>query len=77
MEQRVREVISQVLGVDAKSINSTTSVQSVSAWDSLAHMNLVLALEEAFGVEFTDEQIPTMTSFPEVLKAVEARGGRA
>jgi acyl carrier protein len=36
-------------------------------WDSLAHLNIVLGVEEAFGVRFAPERIPELTSMEAIL----------
>jgi acyl carrier protein len=39
-------------------------------WDSFAHIDLVLALEDAAGVEFGPEEIPEITTVPALLAAI-------
>lgn len=62
-ETKVKEVMSTVLGVDASAIDDGASMDTIPSWDSLRQMNLVLALEEAFGVSFPDEDAANATSF--------------
>ena len=44
-EQKLKEIIASVFKVDASSINNETSPDTIENWDSLNHLNLVLALE--------------------------------
>jgi acyl carrier protein len=37
-------------------------MQNCDRWDSLQHFHLILAVEEAFGVRFSSERIPHLTS---------------
>ena len=60
MKDTVFRIVSEVMGVDITKINEESSPDSIEEWDSLMHMNLVLALEEEFGVEFSEEQIVEM-----------------
>jgi acyl carrier protein len=39
-------------------------MDTVEAWDSIKHMNLVLAIEEEFGVSIPDEDAGNITSYP-------------
>jgi|TARA_B100001964_G_C14187546_1_gene579399 acyl carrier protein len=55
MESRIKKVMSNVLNIDIALINNNTSPDNVENWDSLKHMNLIIALEEEFEFEF-DEQ---------------------
>jgi acyl carrier protein len=60
--ERVVRIVSEVLGRPAASIDDDSSPDNIESWDSLKQMNLVLALEQEFGVRFTDEQIVEMLS---------------
>lgn len=62
-EKRIKAVMAAVLGVDASSIDDDASMDTISKWDSLRQMNMVLALEEEFGVSFPDEDAANATSF--------------
>lgn len=57
MKDRVYAVVSKVMEVPVESLTDESSGDTIEAWDSLKHMNLVLALEEEFGVQFAPEQI--------------------
>lgn len=78
MKQRVIRIFSQVMGVSFEEINEDSSPDTIESWDSLKHMNLVLALEEELGVQFTDEEIVEMLSVEliiETLKDKDITGG--
>jgi acyl carrier protein len=64
-------IISRVMSVPLEQVNDDSSPDNIAGWDSLAHMNLVLALEEELGVQFTDTQIVDMLNAELVLLAVE------
>ena len=70
MSDAIKEVMAQVLQVDAKSIDEGTSTDSVERWDSLRHMQLILALEDEFGIEFPDEMIPDLLNYAALEAAV-------
>jgi len=63
IEQALRELMASVLRVPAQSITQDTSMDNVPSWDSLKHMNLVLALEEEFKVSIPDEDAANITSY--------------
>ena len=62
MHERVRTIISQVMDVPLDQVGEDASTDTLAAWDSVRHMNLVLALEEEFGVEFTPDQTTVIVS---------------
>ncbi|MBS3957841.1 MAG: acyl carrier protein [Xanthomonadaceae bacterium] len=63
-EDTLKDVMATVLGIVADSINEDTSMDTVEAWDSIKHMNLVLAIEEEFGISIPDEDAANITSYP-------------
>jgi acyl carrier protein len=63
-EQALKQVMASVLGMPADAITSTTSMDDVGSWDSIKHMNLVLALEAEFKVSIPDEDAANITSYP-------------
>lgn len=73
MKEDVKRVMSQVFGIPIESIPDNASPETVGRWNSLGHLNLVMALEDEFGVRFAGEQIPDLTSFAAITEAI-ARG---
>ncbi|OGL46118.1 MAG: hypothetical protein A2W05_09690 [Candidatus Schekmanbacteria bacterium RBG_16_38_10] len=67
MESRIKNVMASVFEVDSSQINNDTSPDTLESWDSLKHMNLILALEEEFGVEFDNDDITNMINFNLIL----------
>ena len=63
-EALLKNTIAGVLGVNPDDINNDSSMYSLHEWDSVKHLNLVLAIEEVFGVSMTEEQSLEMLSFP-------------
>lgn len=62
MEDRIYRVISDVMGVPLEEINDNSSPDSIEAWESLSHINLILALESEFSVSLDPEDVMEMQS---------------
>jgi acyl carrier protein len=62
-EQKLKDVLSRIFNVSLDIITEDASPDTIESWDSLRHMNLVLALEEEFNVEFTDDQVVEILSY--------------
>ena len=60
-----------ILTVDVNQINSDASMDSISTWDSIRHMNLVLALEDEFKVIIPDEDAGNITSYKLIKLVLE------
>lgn len=63
-QEKLKTVVATVLSVDVSRIDANASSDTIESWDSLRHMNLVLALEDEFGVSLPDEDAANATSYP-------------
>jgi acyl carrier protein len=73
--EKIFELISNTFGVNVDKVNIETSIETLEEWDSVNHMNLVMALEEEFGITLTDEQMIEITSVKTLKKIVEEQNG--
>lgn len=73
-EAQLKQVLADVFGVDVSLINDEASVDTIAKWDSLNHLNLVLALEEQFKVSLNEEQIVEMLNYPLVKAVLQEQG---
>jgi acyl carrier protein len=55
-EADLRQLMADVFGVEIGQITEDASIDTIEAWDSVRHLNLVLALEERFGISFTEQE---------------------
>lgn len=70
-EERLKRVLGDVLKIEASEVNDDTSVDTVEEWDSLRHLNLVLALEQEFDISFTEEQTVEILNYPLIKIVLE------
>jgi len=70
---RVREIVSDVLQVDAGAVTPDSSPENVASWDSVQHLNLVLALEDEYGLQFLPEEMDQMKTVGEIAQLVAAK----
>jgi acyl carrier protein len=73
MENRVKKVIAEILDIEISSINDNTSPETIESWDSLKQMNIIVALEEEFDIEFSDEDIVEMLNFRLIIQLLELK----
>ena len=73
-EYKLKNVLADVFKIEAKTIGEDTSVDIVEKWDSLNHLNLVLALEEAFDISFTEEQTIEILNYPLIKMVLQEHG---
>lgn len=61
-EEKLYSVVADILGIDVAEINDDTSPDTSERWDSVTHINLIIALEAEFDVELTPEDSMEMLS---------------
>ena len=69
--EQVRTVASDIFGIPAEKITAESSPDTIESWDSMQHLNLVLAIEEKFRVQFDPEEIEQMKNIGAVTALVE------
>jgi acyl carrier protein len=74
MEEKLKNVLADVFKIDAQSIDENTSVDNVEKWESLTHLNLVLALEDAFNVTFSEEQTVEILNYSLIKLVLQEHG---
>jgi acyl carrier protein len=67
---QVRGIAADIFEVDPKALNASTSPEQVDKWDSIQHLNLVLALEGKYGIAFEPEEMEQMTNLGEIAALV-------
>jgi acyl carrier protein len=60
---KIKQVMSAVFEVTVESISDNASSDNIENWDSLRHLNLILALEEEFGVSIPDEEVGNLVNY--------------
>ena len=70
MEERIRQIMADVLDLDPHSIDGGTAMDSVESWDSLTHINLCLGLEQDFQVSFTVSEMEAMLSYEDIIRVI-------
>ena len=69
--EQVRNIASDIFGVPADKITAQSSPETIENWDSMQHLNLVLAVEEKFGVQLEPEDIEKMKNIGAVTELVD------
>jgi acyl carrier protein len=62
IDQRILAIVASIFDVPLARVRPDSSPDNVETWDSLRHLNLVLALEDEFGIQFSPEEIEQLLS---------------
>jgi acyl carrier protein len=64
----VTDLVASVLNLPKDEICADASMENMSQWDSLAHLNICLAFQERFGVELDMETVARSTSVASLIE---------
>lgn len=73
MQEQIRQIMADILDLDPHTIDGSTTKDNTASWDSLNHINLVVALEQEFSVSFDLAEIESMLSFDDVVQTLERK----
>ena len=73
MSDRIVGIIAQVFEVPADSLKPGSTPEDIETWDSIHHLNLVLAFEQEFGIQFEPEEIEQLLSVELIVSMVEEK----
>jgi acyl carrier protein len=71
--KRVEEIFRDELEVDDLVLTDETTADDVEEWDSLSHVQLVAAMEEAFGIEFKSREILSWENIGDLIDSIEKK----
>lgn len=74
IDQRLQQIFREAFENDKLTLSDSLSPENTPAWDSLAHVKLMMGCEEEFGIKFTIDETVESTSVGK-LKAVLASKG--
>lgn len=68
---QTKEIVAAALGLSADQISSDTALGRTPQWDSLAHMRLILSLEEVLGQPLSPDAIVSIASSQDVAALLD------
>jgi len=75
LDNRLTRVFRDVFDDEALEVAESTSARDVPAWDSLAQVKLVIAVEQEFGVKFTTSEIGSWSNVGDLKRALRSKLG--
>jgi acyl carrier protein len=71
---RVHRLVADVFSIPVDSVTSESSPKTIEGWDSVGHLNLIIALEQEFHVQFSLEDIEKMVDVQGIVRALNGHG---
>lgn len=75
IETRLIRVVARTLGIPVEAVGPRSSVDDVDGWDSIAQLNLSMAIEKEFGIVLDAEQVMNLISIPVAIAFVKEKLG--
>jgi acyl carrier protein len=73
LKERLQQVFVTVFDNDAIELTPQLTADDVDEWDSLSHINLMLAIELEFGIEFDPSEIQDFANVGELMASIEEK----
>ena len=71
---KLEQIVAKVLAVDVSTISDASNAKNTPNWDSMRHIELLLAVEVAYGVQFTMAEITSMQNLGDMRRLLIDRG---
>lgn len=71
--EKLNEIFRDIFDDDSLVITETTTANDVEDWDSIEHINLIAAVEDAFGMRFQMREVSGMKNVGEMVQIIESR----
>ena len=72
-EEKLKRILGNILKIDKRLINNKTNHENVKSWDSVAHLHLVMALENEFNMSFTPNEVISLLSYNKIKKILDKK----
>ena len=70
----LRDILADILEVSPEQVTPDLNADAVENWDSFRHLQVILAIEGEYGVQFDPQRIPELTSVALIQAELEKKG---
>lgn len=71
---KLESIVAKVLSIDESAINDESNAKNTPNWDSMRHIELLLAIEVAFGVQFSMPEITSLKNLGDMRRLLSSKG---
>jgi acyl carrier protein len=73
IHQKLTGIFREVFDEPSLEISDATTARDVESWDSLSHINLIVAAEKGFGVSFTTKDVKSLANVGDFMRLIASR----
>lgn len=74
LTEKIQAVLAEALQVPPDIVTPDLALGDLPQWDSMGHMEVMMFLEQHFGVEINNDTIADLTSVPAIRRYIEENG---
>lgn len=67
MDDKIRKIIAKVLKVDKEDVELDTAIGDLPEWDSLHHLQIIVELENEFGIKYSPEDLAELEDVSDLI----------
>jgi acyl carrier protein len=71
--ERLTKLFRKVFDDESIVLSPELTANDVDGWDSLSHINLLIAIELEFGIEFKQNEVQSFANVGELMKSIEKK----
>ena len=75
--EKLTGIFRTVFDNDEIQLRPEMTANDVDGWDSLSHVNLILAVEKGFAIRFTQRELLTFKNVGDLLRSIESKAPQA
>lgn len=71
--EKLNSIFCYVFEDDSIRVNPETTANDIDAWDSLSHVNLIVAIESMFRIKFSQKELVSFKNVGDLLQSIESK----
>ena len=76
VQPKIYQLMSNVFEIPVEELSEDSSLDSIESWDSVRHLNLILAIEEEFGITIPDEEVGNLVNYKLIELTINEQLGK-
>lgn len=70
---KMEEIFTDIMDLKDIKLNDETSADDIEEWDSLSHIQIIVAIEKAFGIKFSSQEMITWKNVGDMVDCIQKK----